>query len=382
MREKLEHPAIIAVLGVAGLLMGAYAKGAPKPALGAQDEQRHRNSIGSASDGSASDGSASDGSASDGAAGDDGRGSNAAKPSNIPAAGWWDIMKRTAKQISADRVMTEAAGVTFFALLSVFPALAALVSLYGLVADPATIEGQVKSLSGMMPAGGLSILSDQIHTLISVPRGKLGFGVLIGLATSLWSANQGMKSLFDALNVVNDEEETRSFLKRTALTLAFTLGALVFVVLAMAAVVVLPAVLGVVGLGNVVEVLLRVLRWPLLLAVIAVLLAMIYRYGPDRERPQWQWVSWGSGFAAVAWVVGSAGFSWYVANFGSYDKTYGSLGAVIGFMTWLWISTIIVLTGAELNTAMEEQTGRDTTTGPKQAAGSRGAAKADRMARA
>ncbi|MGI4946206.1 MAG: YihY/virulence factor BrkB family protein [Janthinobacterium lividum] len=362
MREKLEHPAIIAVLGAAGLLMGAYAKQSVGPASGPPDEQSPRDGAG--------------------AAGDDGRGSNAAKPSNIPAQGWWDILKRTAKQVSADRVMTEAAGVTFFALLSVFPALAALVSLYGLVADPATIEGQVKSLAGVMPQGGLSILSDQIHTLISVPRGKLGFGVLIGLATSLWSANQGMKALFDALNVVNDEEETRSFLKRTAVTLGFTLGALVFVVLAMAAVVVLPAVLAFVGLGSVVELLLRALRWPLLLGVIAVLLAMIYRYGPDRERARWQWVSWGSGFAAVAWVVGSAAFSWYVANFGSYDKTYGSLGAVIGFMTWLWISTIIVLTGAELNTAMEEQTGRDTTTGPERAPGSRGATKADRMARA
>ena len=366
MREKLEHPAIVAVLGAAGLLMGAYAKQSPGPGSGAADERRPGNGNGAGA----------------GAAGDDGRGSNATKPSNIPAQGWWDILKRTAKQVSADRVMTEAAGVTFFALLSVFPALAALVSLYGLVADPATIEGQVKSLSGVMPEGGLSILSDQIHTLISVPHGKLGFGVLIGLATSLWSANQGMKALFDALNVVNDEEETRSFLKRTAVTLAFTLGAIVFVVLAMAAVVVLPAVLAFVGLGNVVELLLRVLRWPLLLGVIAVLLAMIYRYGPDREKPRWQWVSWGSGFAAVAWVVGSAAFSWYVANFGSYDKTYGSLGAVVGFMTWLWISTIIVLTGAELNTAMEEQTGRDTTTGPEQAPGSRGATKADQMARA
>ncbi len=362
MREKLEHPAVTAVLGAAGLLMGAYAKQSPAPASSAPGEQMPSNDAGTT--------------------GDDGRGSNAAKPSSIPAKGWWDILKRVGKQISADRVMTEAAGVTFFALLSVFPALAALVSLYGLVADPATIEGQVKSLSGVMPEGGLSILSDQIHTLISVPHGKLGFGVLIGLATSLWSANQGMKALFDALNVVNDEQETRSFLKRTAVTLAFTLGAIVFVVLAMAAVVVLPAVLAFVGLGNVVELLLRVLRWPLLLGVIAVLLAMIYRYGPDRERPRWQWVSWGSGFAAVAWVVGSGAFSWYVANFGSYDKTYGSLGAVVGFMTWLWISTIIVLTGAELNTAMEEQTGRDTTTGPEQAPGSRGAAKADRMARA
>lgn len=361
MRDKLDHPAFLATLGIAGLIMGAYRKEPQEDAAASGSDGRQP---------------------SPGAAPDDGRGSNATAPSHIPARGWWDILKRVAKQVSADRVMTEAAGVTFFALLSVFPALAALVSLYGLVADPAAIEGQIKALAGVMPEGGLGILSDQLHKLVSAPRGSLSFGVLIGLGTSLWSANQGMKALFDALNVVNNETETRGFLKRTAVTLAFTAGAIVFVVLAMAAVVVLPAALAVVGLGNVIELLLRFLRWPLLLGMIALLLALIYRYGPDRERPRWQWVSWGSGFAAVAWVVGSAGFSWYVASFGSYDKTYGSLGAVIGFMTWIWISTIIVLTGAELNTAMEEQTGRDTTTGPEQAPGSRGAAKADRMVRA
>ena len=362
MRDKHEHPALVAALAVARLLIGAYKKKQQQlPVLERQGGDEPHPGAG---------------------APDDGRGSNAAKPSHIPARGWWDILKRVAKQVSADRVMTEAAGVTFFALLSVFPALAALVSLYGLVADPATIADQLKALAGVMPEGGLSILSDQLHSLISVPRGKLGFGVLIGLGTSLWSANQGMKALFDALNVVNSETETRGFLKRTAVTLAFTLGAIVFVVLAMAAVVVLPAVLAFVGLGEVVELLLRVLRWPLLLAMIACLLALVYRYAPDRERPRWQWVSWGGAFAAIAWVVGSAAFSWYVASFGTYDKTYGSLGAVIGFMTWIWISTIIVLTGAELNVEMEEQTGRDTTTGPEQPAGSRGAVKADRMARA
>ena len=363
MQQKLEHPAFLAALAIAGLLIGAYKPASPgQPSADAA----HGNQSG----------------ASPAASADDGHGSSAAKPSDIPARGWWDILKRLMHQLSADRVTTEAAGVTFFALLSVFPALAALVSLYGLVADPATIVDQVNALSGVLPSGGLDLLTAQVRSLTSVGAGKLGFGVLIGLATSLWTANQGMKALFDALNVVNGETETRSFLKRTALTLGFTLGAIVFVVLAMAAVVVLPAVLAFVGLDYVVELLLRILRWPLLLGMIAVLLALVYRYGPSRERAQWRWVSWGSALAAVAWVLASIAFSWYVANFGTYDKTYGSLGAVIGFMTWLWISTIIVLAGAELNAEMEQQTGRDTTTGPEQAAGSRGAAKADRMARA
>lgn len=361
MRQKLEHPVFLAALGAAGLLIGAFGWA---PATGASPTTagQARTRQGS------------------GAAGEDGRGGNAAKPSDIPARGWWDILKRVAGQVSADRLLTEAAGVTFFALLSIFPALAALISLYGLVADPATISDQLTSLSGVLPGGGLDILKDQVQALTSSGGKQLGFGVLFGFATSLWSANQGMKALFDALNVVNDETETRGFLRRTAITLAFTFGAIVFAVLAMVAIVVLPAVLAFVGLGDVTKLLLRVLRWPLLLGVVGLLLALIYRFGPSRERAQWRWVSWGSAFAAVAWLLGSVAFSWYVANFGSYNKTYGSLGAVIGFMTWIWISTIVILVGGELNAEMEHQTERDTTTGPERQPGERGATKADQVA--
>ena len=317
--------------------------------------------------------------------GDDGQappGHDAAKPSDIPARGWWAIAKRVAAKVSSDRVLTEAAAITFYALLALFPALAATVSLYGLIADPATISDHLDTLSGVVPGGGMQIIGDQVHSLAANGDKALGFAALLGLATSLWSANQGTKALFDALNVVYAETEKRGFLLRTAVTLAFTLGGIVFVLLALTAVVAVPVVLGFVGLGSVADPLLRILRWPLMLAALAILLACIYRFGPSRERARWQWVSWGGGFAAVAWVVGSIAFSYYVSHFGSYDKTYGSLGAAVGFLTWIWLSATIVLIGAELNAEMEQQTARDTTTGPEQAPGRRGANKADAVATA
>ncbi len=313
---------------------------------------------------------------------DDGLGHDAGAPSEIPARGWWAIAKRVAGSISTDRLLTEAAAITFYALLALFPALAALVSLYGLFADPATISNNLNAASGVVPGGGMQIITDQVHSLASSGGKALGFGAVLGIGTSLWSANQATKALFDALNVVYHETEKRGFLLRTAVTLAFTVGGILFVLLAMAAVVAVPIVLNLVGLGGIADLLLRLLRWPLLLVALAALLACIYRFGPSRERARWQWVSWGGGFAAVTWVLGSVAFSYYVSNFGSYDKTYGSLGAAIGFLTWVWLSATIVLVGGELNAEMEHQTARDTTTGPERSPGSRGATKADAVASA
>jgi len=308
------------------------------------------------------------------------RGRTADTPSQIPASGWWDILRRAASQASKDRLLTEAAGVTFYAILALFPALSALVSLYGLFADPATINDHLASLSGFVPGGGMEIISDQVRRVSEQGGGALGFGAAAGLLLSLWSANGATKAVFDALNVVYEEEEKRSFIRRTLTTLGFTIGAILFALLAMAAVVVLPVLLDFIGLGSTIEMLLRVLRWPLLLIAVGVLLACLFRYGPSRDQARWRWVSWGGAFAAVAWLIGSAGFSFYVANFGSYNETYGALGAVIGFMTWIWISTAIVLAGAEVDAEMERQTMKDTTAGPEQPMGSRGARMADTVA--
>jgi membrane protein len=309
-----------------------------------------------------------------------GRGREADTPSEIPARGWWDILKRVARQVSEDRVMAEAAGVTYYALLALFPALAALVSLYGLFADPNTISSTLDAASGVVPGGGMQIINDQLHSLAGSSQKALGFGLVLSFAVSLWSANSAIKALFDALNALYREREERSFVFRTAVSLAFTVGSLLFVLTAIGSVVVLPAVLSFVGFGGATDLLLRLLRWPLLLVAITIFLACVYRYGPSRAKARWRWVSWGGGFAAMVWILGSAAFSWYVANFGAYNKTYGSLGAAIGFMTWIWLSAIVVLVGAELNAEMEHQTERDTTAGPEAPIGARQASKADHVA--
>jgi membrane protein len=286
---------------------------------------------------------------------------DADSPAEFPARSWWDILKRVAGDFSENRVMAEAASVTFYALLAIFPAMAALISLYGLIADPRTIGAHLSGLQGVIPGGGMQILTDQIKTLTSTPQKALGFGAIVGLLFSLWSANAGVKSMIDALNAVYSERESRSYFHLTWLSFCFTIGILLFVILAVSAVIVLPAVLNFVGLGSVTDTLLSVLRWPLLLVAIGLFLAFLYRYGPSRRKAKWRWVSWGSGFASVTWVLGSLAFSFSVANFGSYNKTYGSLGAAVGFMTWIWISAIIVLTGAELNAEMENETRERTT---------------------
>jgi membrane protein len=310
----------------------------------------------------------------------DGAGRHAAQPTDIPPRGWWMIVKRVFQQASEDRLMTEAAGVTFYTLLAAFPAIAALISLYGLVADPATVGRQFEQLGGLIPGGGLELIQEQAQRLSEKPQTALGIGALIGLGVSLWSANQATKAMFDALNVVYEEEEKRGFIRLTLTSLAFTLGGLVFAVVAMAAVVVLPVVFNVIGLGSTVEWVMRIARWPLLALLMGIVLAVLYRFGPSRQTARWRWVSWGSGFAAVAWLAGSLAFSWYVENFGSYNETYGSLGAAVGFMTWIWLSSAIVLLGGELNAEMEHQTALDTTTGPEQPLGDRGARMADRVA--
>lgn len=312
----------------------------------------------------------------------DGRGHDATHPSEIPARGWWDILKRTVRQISDDRVMTEAAGITFFTLLALFPAIGAMISIYGLFADPSTISEHLSAVSVVVPDGGMQIIDEQVKRMVARGGASLGIGAVIGLATSLWSANQAIKALVDALNVVYEEKERRSFLRRTMVTLAFTLGGILFILLAMAGVVVLPLALKFLGIGTEggIGLILSLARWPVLVLTIGLFLAIIYRYGPDRDLAQWRWVSWGSAAAAVGFLAFSFGFSYYVSNFGNYNETYGSLGAVVGFMTWTWLSAAVVLVGAELDAEMEHQTARDTTTGPEQPQGSRGARMADTVA--
>jgi membrane protein len=306
-----------------------------------------------------------------------GRGRSAEAPSQIPAQGWKDILLRVYHGISEDRVLLVAAGVTFYALLAIFPGLAALISIYGLFADPGKMAEHLDTVASVAPGGAVDVLRDQMTRLASQGGTTLGFSFLISLAISLWTANSGIKAIFDAMNIVYKEEEKRSFIKLNIITLLVTLGIVVFILLTLGAIVALPIALNYLPLPGVTAFLVKIGRWPILFALVTLALQALYRYGPSRTEPQWRWVSWGSVFAAIVWVAASVLFSWYVANFGNYNKTYGSLGAIIGFMTWIWLSIIVVLVGAELNAEMEHQTARETTTGEPKPLGSRGATMAD-----
>lgn len=306
-----------------------------------------------------------------------GPGRAAESPRDIPVAGWKDILWRTYEQLGKDRVMLVAAGVTFYGLLALFPAITALISIYGLFADPDVVVDHVDALSGFLPEEALGLIGGQMERIAAQPTGGLSFGFAIGLAVALWSANNGMKAIMTATNVAYNEQETRGFLRLNAVAFAFTLGAMLAVLLAIGAIVVLPIMLGFVGLGATADAAVRLGRWPLLLMAIILGVSLIYRYAPNRLRAQWRWISPGSVLASVIWIVASILFSWYVTNFGTYNETYGSLGAVIAFMVWMWVSATIIIMGAELNSEIERQTIRDSTVGPGAPLGERGAQAAD-----
>jgi membrane protein len=308
-----------------------------------------------------------------------GRGRFASMPSRIPLEGWKDILWRVWHEISEDRITLIAAGATFYLLLALFPALAAFVSIYGFVADPVTIADHIAFLGGLLPSGGVELIEDQLRNLAAQNEAALSFGFIFGLGVALWSANNGIKTLFEAMNIAYDETEKRGFIKLTLISLGFTVATIVIGILFIVSVGIVPAVLAFVGLGGVTEFLISLLRWPILFAAAALGISVLYRYGPSRARAKWRWVTWGSIFATALWLIASLLFSWYLANFADYNATYGSLGAVIGFMMWTWISVVIICAGAELNSEMEHQTARDSTTGPELPMGARGATMADTL---
>ena len=254
--------------------------------------------------------------------------------------------------MSRHRVLVISAGVTFYGLLAIFPAIAALVALYGLFADPTKIAEHLNGLSGVLPGGAIEVIRDQMNRVAAQGSGNLGLTFFIGLVVSLWSANSGTKSMFDALNLVYGVEEKRSFVRLTLMSLALTAAVIVFVLIALSAMVVVPAVLDALGLKDATALLVKVLRWPILVLIVALLLAILYRYGPS-EHGQWPWISWGSAIAALGWLTLSLLFSWYAASYGNFNQTYGSLGAIMGFMVWMWLSTLVILIGAELDAKLE-----------------------------
>jgi membrane protein len=303
-----------------------------------------------------------------------GRGRLAERPHLIPWRGWRDILWRVGREFGEDRLTVVAGGVTFFTLLSIFPALGAFVSLYGLFADLAAVRDQLAQLAVIFPPEAVSLIGEQMVRLASGDAAGLSFAFVVSLLVSLWSASAGIRALFDGLNIVYDEVETRSFLVRTAMTYGFTVVLLLFLAAISAILVAAPIVMAWFGIR---EGWLVAARWPLVFLVAAGFFAMAYRHGPSRRAARWRWIAPGALAAAGLWIAGSAGFSWYLNNIASLDATYGSLGAVIGFMLWVWFSVLVVLTGAEFNAEIEHQTALDTTVGAPKPMGRRGAAMAD-----
>jgi membrane protein len=292
-----------------------------------------------------------------------GHGRHSSNPLQIPWARWKDILWRTYVRTGEDRLLATAAGVVFFGLLAVFPAITALVSCYGLFANPSTIGANLQTLALMLPTGSFQIVQDQIGRVLEKGDTALGATFLFGLALAIWSANAGVKAVIDALNVVYEEREKRSFVRLNLLSLAFTSGGIATLLLMVGAVVAFPLALDHVGLAPESQLIVSLARWPLLLAILLTALAVLYRFGPSRPAARWEWLSVGTLAAALLWIGGSALLSWYLSNFGNYSATYGSLGAAIGLMMWMWMSAIIVLCGAELNSEIEHQTALDTTIG-------------------
>ena len=308
-----------------------------------------------------------------------GRGRDARAPQHIPARGWRDILWRTWNEFNTDQIVSVSGGVTFFGLLAMFPAIGAFVALYGLFADVGQAQKQLGLLVGVLPHDILAFVGTQMIRIAGQRDSGLSVAFAVSLLLSLWSANAGMKALIRGLNISYGEHERRGYVRVTLISLAFTVGALAFLILALAGVVAIPLAFAVTGLDPGVF---SLLRWPGFFLVVVVGLALLYRYGPSRQHARWRWVSWGSVVAAAMWVAGSLVFSVYLNNFAHYDRTYGAFGALFGAMIWLWMSAIIVLLGAELNAEIEHQTAVDSTTGAPLPLGARGAVMADTVGKA
>ncbi|MCW2695031.1 MAG: conserved rane protein of unknown function [Modestobacter sp.] len=306
-------------------------------------------------------------------------GVHAEKPTDIPARGWLQIVKRAWAENNADQMPIIGAGVAFFAFLAVFPALIATISLYGLVASPEQVAEQIDALSAQLPEEAQSLIGDQLTAITQNSGGALTLSLIISILAALWSAAGGTGNLISAVNIAYDEVETRSFVKRKALALGLTLGAIVFVLITFGLIAVVPVVLDTLPLGVFGTVLAQVVRWVLLLGVVTGSLAVLYRVAPDRDAPKMRWVSLGSVVVTVIWAAVSLLFSFYVDNFGSYDKTYGAIAGVIVLMLWLYLTCYLVLLGAEINSETEHQTSTDTTEGEPQPMGRRDATVADEL---
>lgn len=309
------------------------------------------------------------------------RGRQAEKPSQIPKPGWRDILLRVKEEQNKHNISIIAAGVAFYSLLAIIPALAAMISIYGLVFDPAGVQQQLSILQNVLPTEAYQLLQSQLNRIVSSSGGALGLGLIIGLLLSILSAAKGMKALMTALNIAYDEAESRGFIKFNGLALLLTFGGILFMLLSLALIAALPVIFGTLGLPDSIQTALSISKWPVLAILIMVAVSALYRYAPDRDRARFRWISWGAVGATLLWIAASLLFSIYVSNFGSYNKVYGSLGTIIILLMWFFLTAYAVLMGAELNAEMEHQTEKDTTRGKPEPMGQRGAHAADTVGR-
>jgi len=307
------------------------------------------------------------------------RGRHAESPTEIPPAGWKDILLRVKEQIGNDHVGLIAAGVAFYGLLALFPAITAMMAFAGMVIDPAEITQQLESLGSVIPEQAIGIIRDQAVAVAGTQTSGLGLAFILGFGLALYAASRGMGSLMEGLNVAYNEDESRGFVKFTLIKLGLTLLLIIGLVVGLGGTLAVPAALAIFDLPMWLERLLGLARWLILGALTLAGLAALYRWGPSRQQADWAWLAPGSLAACALWLFGSLAFSFYVENFGSYNETFGSMAGVIVLLMWLWLSAYIVLMGAELNAEIEAQTARDTTAGPDTTAGQRGAEKADHL---
>jgi len=307
------------------------------------------------------------------------RGRLADSPLEIPPKGWRDVLWRVYERVLNDNISLIAAGVAFYGLLGLFPGIAALMAIGGLLLEPSVVAGEIQAFVAVLPTDAAQIIIDQSTAVAGSHEAGLGLAVIIGLATALYSCSRGVASLVQGMNVAYEEREKRSFLNVFAMTIVLTVFLILVFILTVLTIAGLPIVLEFLRLGRLAEDLVLLLRWPLIMAVVVFTLSVLYRWGPSRNTPKWRWVTPGAMLSCVLWIAGTFGFAFYVGNFGSYNETFGTLGGVIVLMLWMWLSAFIVLLGAEFDAEMEAQTRKDSTVGPRRPMGMRGATKADEL---
>lgn len=305
------------------------------------------------------------------------RGEKATTPNQIPLRGWWDILRRTVKKMLDDNLSLIAAGVGFYFLLAIFPMLAAFISVYGLIVSPDELQQHLNQLIGVIPDQARDIIQAQVERIISKSNRALSTGVVLSTLFAVWSASKGAQAMVTACNITYGQRQNRGILMMLVMRLVLTTSAVAIMVAALFTIAVLPILFTYIGLHDYGVVIVQWLTWPFLALVFNIALAAFYRYGPHRRRAKWRWVTPGSVLASSLWAIFSFCFSYYLSQFGQYDKTYGSLGSVVVLLMWFYLTAFIILLGAEFNAAMEHQTERDSTHGDDKAPGKRGAHVAD-----